>query len=161
MNRQVGLFGGSFNPIHNGHLHLAKSVRKALALDEVLLMPAGEAPHKSTAAYAPARHRLEMCRIAAKKFSWMRVSDYEISKNGKSYTVETLRALRETAPGTDWGPRKKRGMSAVISMVFGASSKPTICMLYAALTFSRPSNPAAAGLKWDCRAQELVNAASN
>ena len=102
MNRQVGLFGGSFNPIHNGHLHLAKSVRKALRLDQVVLMPAGEAPHKSTAAYAPAVHRLEMCRLAAEKYPWMAVSDYEICKNGKSYTVETLRALRGLHPATDW-----------------------------------------------------------
>lgn len=102
MSRQVGLFGGSFNPIHNGHLHLAKAVRKALRLDQVLLMPAGEAPHKSTAAYAPAVHRLEMCRLAAKNFSWMAVSDYEICKNGKSYTVETLRALRGQFPDTAW-----------------------------------------------------------
>lgn len=102
MNRQIGLFGGSFNPIHNGHLHLVRSVRKALRLDGVLLMPAGEAPHKSTAEYAPAADRLEMCRRAAEKYDWMQISDYEIRKTGKSYTVETLRALREMHPDTDW-----------------------------------------------------------
>ncbi len=102
MSRRIGLFGGSFNPIHNGHLHLVREVRRALKLDGVLLMPAGEAPHKSTAAYAPAAHRLEMCRLAAKQYPWMTVSDYEICKNGKSYTVETLRALHEMHPDVRW-----------------------------------------------------------
>lgn len=102
MKRRMGLFGGSFNPIHNGHLHLVKAVKKALKLDGVLLMPAGEAPHKSTAEYAPAADRLEMCRLAAKKYPWLQVSDYETSKTGKSYTVETLRALSAEMPGTEW-----------------------------------------------------------
>lgn len=99
---QLGLFGGSFNPIHNGHLHLAESVKEALALDGVVLMPTGEAPHKSSAEYAPAADRLELCRLAAENFSWMRVSDYEIRRNGKSYTVETLRALTQMHPDIRW-----------------------------------------------------------
>ena len=66
MKRQLGLFGGSFNPIHNGHLHLVRSVKKALKLDGVILMPAGEAPHKSTAEYAPAADRLECAGLPQK-----------------------------------------------------------------------------------------------
>ena len=91
--KQLGLFGGSFNPIHNGHLHLVRAVKRAMQLDGVVLMPTGEAPHKSSAEYAPAADRLEMCRLAAEKYRWLQISDYEIRKNGKSYTVETLRAL--------------------------------------------------------------------
>ena len=102
MRQQIGLFGGSFNPIHNGHLHLVTSVREALKLDGVLLMPAGTAPHKDTAEYAPAEDRLQMCRLAAQTAPWMSVSDYEIRKCGKSYTVETLRALTAAQPDTDW-----------------------------------------------------------
>ena len=102
MSRQIGLFGGSFNPIHNGHLHLVRAVKRALKLDGVVLMPAGEAPHKSTAEYAPAEHRLEICRLAAENYPWMTVSDYEIRKNGKSYTVETLRALHAQHPDIHW-----------------------------------------------------------
>ena len=102
MKPQIGLFGGSFNPIHNGHLHLVRSVKKALKLDRVILMPAGEAPHKSTAEYAPAADRLEMCRLAAKKYRWLTVSDYETRKSGKSYTVETLSALRAEYPEAEW-----------------------------------------------------------
>ena len=102
MKRQLGLFGGSFNPIHNGHLHLAESVKEQLHLDGVLLMPAGEAPHKATAEYAPAQDRLAMCRLAAEQYDWMHASGYEIRKKGKSYTVETLRALNTACPETAW-----------------------------------------------------------
>lgn len=91
--QRIGLLGGSFNPIHNGHLHLACAVKEALCLDGVLLMPTGEAPHKSSAEYAPAADRLAMCRLAAEPYPWMCVSDFETAKAGKSYTVETLRAL--------------------------------------------------------------------
>ena len=100
--KQLGLFGGSFNPIHNGHLHLVRAVKRAMQLDGVVLMPTGEAPHKSSAEYAPAADRLEMCRLAAEKYRWLQISDYEIRKNGKSYTVETLRALTAQQPDAAW-----------------------------------------------------------
>ena len=102
MKRRIGLFGGSFNPIHNGHLHLACAVKKALKLEGVVLMPTGEAPHKSSAEYAPAADRLEMCRLAAAPYRWMRISDYETKHSGKSYTVETLHALSVMYPDIDW-----------------------------------------------------------
>ncbi|MCR5305271.1 MAG: nicotinate (nicotinamide) nucleotide adenylyltransferase [Oscillospiraceae bacterium] len=100
--KQLGLFGGSFNPIHNGHLHLLRAVRRGLRLDGITLMPSGEAPHKDSSAYAPAADRLAMCRLAAAPFPWLTVSDYETKKPGKSYTVETLRHLRQTVPDADW-----------------------------------------------------------
>ena len=100
--KQLGLFGGSFNPIHNGHLHLVKAVRRALRLDGIVLMPTGEAPHKDSSAYAPAADRLAMCRLAAEPYPWLSVSDYEMKKPGKSYTVETLRHLTGTGPDTAW-----------------------------------------------------------
>lgn len=100
--KRIGLFGGSFNPIHNGHLHLTDTVRRALHLDSVLLMPAGEAPHKDTSAYAPAKDRLAMCRLTAKLHPWLRVSDYEITRTGKSYTVLTLRHLTKKYPNARW-----------------------------------------------------------
>ena len=100
--KRIGLFGGSFNPIHNGHLHLADAARRALFLDQVLLMPAGEAPHKSSSAYAPAKDRLAMCRLAAKQHPWLSVSDYETQRTGKSYTVLTLRHLHKKRPDVRW-----------------------------------------------------------
>ncbi len=99
---RIGLFGGSFNPIHNGHLHLAESVKNACDLRCVMLMPTGTAPHKSSAAYVDARHRYAMCKLAAEAYQWLAVSDYEIRKNGKSYTVETLTYLREQYPDVEW-----------------------------------------------------------
>lgn len=100
--KQYGLFGGSFNPIHYGHLHLAAAVHDALALDRVVLMPTGEAPHKSSAAYASATDRLAMCRLAAEKFPWLTVSAYETGRVGKSYTVETLRYLTAQYADAQW-----------------------------------------------------------
>lgn len=100
--KEYGLFGGSFNPIHNGHLYLAESVYEALGLERVILMPSGEAPHKDCSEYAAAEHRLEMCRRAAEQYDWMTVSDDEIRKNGKSYTVETLRQLTKEYPDVHW-----------------------------------------------------------
>lgn len=99
---RVGLFGGSFNPIHNGHLHLAESVKTACGLDYVLLMPTGTAPHKSSAAYVDADHRYAMCQLAARAYDWLAVSDYEIRKDGKSYTVETLTHLKAQYPHVAW-----------------------------------------------------------
>ncbi len=99
---RAGLFGGSFNPIHNGHLHLAESVKSACGLDYVVLMPTGTAPHKSSAAYVDAKHRYAMCKLAASKYDWLAVSDYEICKSGKSYTVETLAYLKAQYPNVKW-----------------------------------------------------------
>ena len=95
---RIALFGGSFNPIHNGHLHLAQTVHQQCGLDRMLLMPSGTAPHKPSDAYAPAADRLAMCRLAAEPYPWLEVSDYELTKPGKSYTVETLRYLHSRFP---------------------------------------------------------------
>ena len=95
---KIGLFGGSFNPIHNGHMNLALSVKKSLGLDRIILIPSGTSPHKSSSEYAPAEDRLEMCRIACEGHDGFEVSDYEITKPGKSYTVYTVRHFRELFP---------------------------------------------------------------
>lgn len=102
MMRRVGLFGGSFNPIHLGHLYLVNAARDALHLDAVILMPTGQAPHKDSSAYASAADRLEMCRLAIADKPWMTVSDLEINRPGKSYTVKTLRQLRKQYPDVAW-----------------------------------------------------------
>ncbi len=99
---RIGILGGSFNPIHNGHLYLADAAISLLALDQLLLMPAGEAPHKSTADYAPAEHRVRMCELAAQGREKLSVCRYEVEKSGKSYTVETLRHLHEAFAGNEF-----------------------------------------------------------
>lgn len=95
---RLGIFGGSFNPIHNGHVHLMNAMLRQLNLDQLLLIPAGEAPHKPSTDYVSAEHRLEMCRLAAAQLPRVTVSDLEICRSGKSYTVDTLRILQQSQP---------------------------------------------------------------
>lgn len=89
------MFGGSFNPIHLGHLLVADDVCERLALDQVLFVPAAVPPHKPAADLAPARDRFEMTRLAVAAHPRFAVSDLEMSRPGASYTVDTLRALAE------------------------------------------------------------------
>ncbi len=99
---RVGIFGGSFNPPHLGHLHLAKSVHDALGLDEIWLVPTKQPPHKSAQAYAPAEDRLAMCRLAAEEFPWLRVSDYELTRDTVSYSYYTVTHFKEQHPDTEF-----------------------------------------------------------
>ncbi len=98
---RIGIFGGSFNPPHNGHLHLANSVHGALQLDEVLLVPAKQPPHKSASAYAPAEDRLAMCRLAAEEYPWMRAEDYELRQNAVSYSYYTVTHFAKVYPDAE------------------------------------------------------------
>ena len=91
--RPIALLGGTFDPVHYGHLRLADDVRRALALDEVRLVPAGDPPHRG-GPQASARDRLAMLTLAAREFAGLVVDDREIERAGKSYTVLTLEALR-------------------------------------------------------------------
>ncbi len=100
--RKVAIFGGSFDPIHAAHIKMAQVLADALALDEVLFIPTYIPPHKIRADMAPAAHRLEMCRIAAAVDKRFAVSDIEVQRKGASFTVDTLRELRETHPDTEW-----------------------------------------------------------
>jgi nicotinate-nucleotide adenylyltransferase len=93
---RVALFGGSFNPIHLGHLRAAEEVREAMQLDLVYFVPAASPPHKSDEGLAPPDHRLRMAQLATKGNRHFMVSDAEIKRGGRSYTVETLRHFRAT-----------------------------------------------------------------
>ena len=95
---RIGLFGGSFNPIHSGHINLAVSVMEKLMLDKVIFIPSGLAPHKSSSEYADSADRLEMCRLATEEYENFEVSDYEINKSGKSYSVYTVEHFRKIFP---------------------------------------------------------------
>ena len=90
---RVAVLGGSFNPIHYGHLLLADDVCEQLALDRVLFVPAASPPHKPATLLAPAAHRFEMVRRAIADNPRFDVSDVELRRSGPSYTVETLTAL--------------------------------------------------------------------
>jgi nicotinate-nucleotide adenylyltransferase len=92
--RRVAIFGGTFNPIHYGHLLLADEVRETLGLDRVLFVPAALPPHKSPRHLAPAHHRYAMVTLATAGNSSFAVSDIELRRAGTSYTVDTIEALR-------------------------------------------------------------------
>ena len=93
MAPRTGVLGGSFNPIHYGHLLLADEVLEALALDRILFVPAGVPPHKSPALLAPAEDRFAMVKLAVAGRPRFEVSDIELRRAGPSYTVETVEAL--------------------------------------------------------------------
>jgi nicotinate-nucleotide adenylyltransferase len=89
----VGVLGGTFDPIHYGHLRPAREVMQALGLARLLLVPAFDPPHRRAPA-APAEHRLAMARLALTEFPEFEVDDREYRLGGKSYTVRTLESLR-------------------------------------------------------------------
>jgi nicotinate-nucleotide adenylyltransferase len=90
---RVGVLGGSFNPIHYGHLLLADEIVETVGLDRLLFVPAGAPPHKPAAQLAPAADRCEMVRLAVAEHPKFAVSDLELGRPGPSYTVDTLAAL--------------------------------------------------------------------
>lgn len=94
---RIGIFGGSFHPPHLGHILAAREFQKKLALDTLLLIPAGDPPHK-TIGKIPAAHRLEMTRLAAQDLEDAQVLDLELRREGRSYTADTVEALREQYP---------------------------------------------------------------
>ena len=95
----IALYGGSFNPPHLGHIDAARVSLEKLNADKLILMPASVPPHKALAQHSPASsERLEMTKLAAKLIPGAEVSDYEIQKEGRSYTVETLRCLKKEHP---------------------------------------------------------------
>jgi nicotinate-nucleotide adenylyltransferase len=88
---KIGLFGGTFDPIHWGHLRSAEEVREAFRLDRVLFIPSSIPPHKQKGEAAPADDRLAMTRLATASHPGFAVSDVEIARPGKSYSIDTLR----------------------------------------------------------------------
>ena len=97
---RLGLLGGSFNPIHRCHLSIAQSARRLLQLDQVLFIPTGDPPHKQPGTLASARHRYHMVQLAIQDEPAFTLTDIEIRRSGKSYSIDTVRALRE-----QYGPK--------------------------------------------------------
>ncbi len=97
---RIGIFGGAFNPVHNGHISLATHAVSALSLDKLILVPTADPPHKSGANLAPANARLDMLSLAFKDFGNAVVSDIEFKRSGKSYTYYTVNQIAELYPGS-------------------------------------------------------------
>ena len=90
---RIGIFGGSFDPVHYGHLILAELCRESCELDEVRLVPAAIPPHKQDQGRAPDEHRLRMLELAIGGHPAISAWDVELQRGGVSYTVDTLQAL--------------------------------------------------------------------
>jgi nicotinate-nucleotide adenylyltransferase len=90
---RLGIFGGTFNPIHCAHLRVAEEVREAQGLNRVVFVPSGVPPHKGREHLAPAAHRLTMVRLAIRGNPYFRASAIEIERKGRSYAVDTVRAF--------------------------------------------------------------------
>jgi len=100
---RIGIFGGSFDPIHRGHLAVAEAAREARRLDRVLFVPAASPPHKESRELAPARHRLAMVRLAIDGRKGFETSTVEVDRGGISFTVDTVDELRSReGPGATW-----------------------------------------------------------
>ena len=95
MSRRIGSLGGTFDPIHMGHLITAEIVRVSAALDEIIFIPAARPPHKENKGEAPAEDRLLMVQCAVEGNPAFSVSDIELRREGPSYTVDTIAALSE------------------------------------------------------------------
>lgn len=95
---RIGLLGGTFNPIHNGHLQIAQEVHKKLNLDSVLFIPSGAPPHKPDDKIPSAADRLEMTRLALLDHPDFKLSDIEAKRPGKSYSIQTLSELKSLHP---------------------------------------------------------------
>ena len=95
---RFGIYGGTFNPIHNGHLHLIRAACAQLSFDRLLVVPANIPPHKAATDLASKRDRLEMARLATAGMPGVWVSDIELRARGKSYTVLTLERVRALFP---------------------------------------------------------------
>lgn len=94
----VGVLGGTFDPVHLGHLHVAASVAARLLIPRMLLVPSAQPPHKDRPGLASSEDRLAMLRLAVEGRPGLEVCDLEIRRGGASYTIETLRALRDGDP---------------------------------------------------------------
>jgi nicotinate-nucleotide adenylyltransferase len=92
---KVGIFGGTFDPIHHGHLITAQSVREIRTLDKIIFIPSFISPHKADVNSASPEHRMNMLKLAVKGIDFFEVSDYEIKKEGISYTIDTLKEFKK------------------------------------------------------------------
>lgn len=95
---KIGIYGGSFDPVHNGHINAALTYKEELALDKIIVVPAYCPPHKKGLALTPSEHRLNMCRIAFGNLPDFEVSDIEIKRADEGYMADTILQFREKYP---------------------------------------------------------------
>ena len=108
---RIGILGGTFDPVHNGHIYLAKKICQKLSLDKLIFIPTYIPPHKKGIKVTQAKHRYNMLKLAVSGNKIFKLSDMEIKRKGRSYSVETLRRLR-----------KKYGQKTELFFITGSDS---------------------------------------
>jgi nicotinate-nucleotide adenylyltransferase len=93
-SEKIGIFGGSFNPIHNGHLNVIRTAKELCGLDKIYVIPANISPLKNVKDYVSPEHRVNMCKLATQDIPYVEVSDTEIKRQGVSYTFDTLQDFK-------------------------------------------------------------------
>ena len=136
--QKTALFGGTFDPVHRGHIHLAETAKEKLHLDEVRFLPCRISPHKLDFEPSSAADRLEMLRLATANLPWAVVDDFEIRREGPSYSWQTAEAIAEKFPDArlfwimggdqwralpDWA-KPERLAACVEFVVFARGEKP-------------------------------------
>jgi len=94
----IGLFGGTFNPIHSGHIRVVQEVKKGFGLDKIFIIPSALPPHKTPNALVDAEDRIEMIRLSFSNHPEFSVSDVELNRSGPSYTIDTVRHFKSILP---------------------------------------------------------------
>ncbi len=100
--KRIGVFGGSFDPVHVGHIHLATLAKEAAALDEVWFLPCRVSPHKTGRPPSPGKSRVAWIQIAIRDIEWAKVETIELERSQPSFSYLTLESLIKTHPGNEW-----------------------------------------------------------
>ena len=157
---KIGIFGGTFNPIHNGHLIVGRDIRRGFSLDIVCLIPAAVPPHKESRDVAKAEYRLEMTRLAVEDDLDFSVSDVELKRSGPSYTIDTIGHFESVLPD-DSELFFIVGMDAFLDIETWKSYKD-LFQEVPFIVMSRPGSTACAdGRKWKLPCEMLSSRVSS
>lgn len=150
MPNLIGLYGGSFDPIHIGHLVIARAIAETLNLEKVIFLPSARPPHKTPGSLASADHRKEMVRLAIEQDPIFELSDYDLTRSGPTYTVETI-AHFATALGPSAHLHWIIGADSLIEIPTWKSAEKLIdtCRI---ITAGRPGST---NIDWNALAEKL------
>lgn len=170
--KRIALFGGTFDPVHLGHVHMARLAKEAADLDEVRFMPCRISPHKGGHAAAPAEDRVNMLQLATKDLPWAKVEDYELTGPEPSYSHLTAEALSAREPGVEWfwlmggdqweallrwkNPERLAAVVTFLVLARGETPQPRGGFRMRVITGDHPAS--ATAIRNSCRSGALVKA---
>ncbi len=155
MSERIGLYGGSFNPIHHGHLITARSVAEQLGMAQVVFLPSGTPPHKPAGALIEGQHRAAMVKLAIAGEALFEFSDFDLVRSGASYTIQTVEHFQ-----------RRLGGEVALAWIIGADSLAELTTWYRVaelveacriVTATRPGwdRPDLAGLRSHLNAEQV------